>query len=333
MNQSDNSTLLLNLLEKAEQILSIIYLSDNAIRKYNQLKQLTFNKLGYEFTPLIRRQSPIPYNNKCPTTNISKSFSQRLLNQSIKKTLLIELIFDFLSKIDSCEAQLDNQVFLNRLDGIFHLNQSNTIDEIDYEAQAQEKKLKELFCQTDALFYSHHHNCRELITNYESQINDMKHYYENGQIVLNEKISQLEQDLFQLRKENEMNAFITDQMNQMTSNAYEKYFPKNSSWYGQEKFASEYPELDKVNFLICLLNKFYTDNKYLSDLVPNLQKEKLVLKEETNLPFVKNIIEKNSTMREIVDDIENVERENEKLHKNFEELMTYINKNIEEKLI
>ena len=37
----DNLRLLLNLLEKSEQILSVINLSDSAISKYNQLKQLT----------------------------------------------------------------------------------------------------------------------------------------------------------------------------------------------------------------------------------------------------------------------------------------------------
>lgn len=330
MNQADSCALLLNLLEKAEQILSIINLSDNAISKYNQLKQLTFDKLGYEFNPLVRRQSLL--NNK-PLSIPSKDLSQRLLNQSIKKTLLLELIFDFINKTNTCSSQLDTQVYLSRLDAVFNLNQSNTIEEIDYESQLQENKIKELFCQTDGLFHSKQTNCRELISNYESQINDMKHYYEQGQFVLNEKISQLEQDLFQVRKQSEMNAFITSQMNQMTSNAYEKYYTKNSSWYGQEKFDSEYPELDRVNFLICLLNKFYTDNKYLSDLVPNLQKEKLAFKEEKSLPYVKNVIEKNSTMREIVDDIAEVERDNEQLHKNFTELMTYINTNIEEKLI
>ena len=44
--------LLFNLLEKAEQILSIINLSDSSISKYNTLKQLTFEQLNLDFKPL-----------------------------------------------------------------------------------------------------------------------------------------------------------------------------------------------------------------------------------------------------------------------------------------
>ena len=42
LSYDESFTLILNLLEKAEQILSIINLSDSAVPKYNQLKQLTF---------------------------------------------------------------------------------------------------------------------------------------------------------------------------------------------------------------------------------------------------------------------------------------------------
>ena len=44
--------LLFNLLEKSEQILSIIDLSDSSISKYNTLKKLTFEILNLEFNPL-----------------------------------------------------------------------------------------------------------------------------------------------------------------------------------------------------------------------------------------------------------------------------------------
>ena len=48
-------TLLFNLLEKAEQILSIINLSDSSISKYNTLKKLTFEMLKLEFKPLEKK--------------------------------------------------------------------------------------------------------------------------------------------------------------------------------------------------------------------------------------------------------------------------------------
>ena len=43
--------LLLHLLEKAEQILSIINLSDSSTQKYNKLKEIIFNKCNLPFRP------------------------------------------------------------------------------------------------------------------------------------------------------------------------------------------------------------------------------------------------------------------------------------------
>ena len=61
MNENENILetkefkLLFNLLEKAEQILSIINLSDSSVSKYNTLKKLTFEMLNLEFKPLEKR--------------------------------------------------------------------------------------------------------------------------------------------------------------------------------------------------------------------------------------------------------------------------------------
>jgi hypothetical protein len=54
----DNFNLILNLLEKSEQILSVINLSDSAVSKYNQLKQLTFQKLTSHLIPLQKTSLP-----------------------------------------------------------------------------------------------------------------------------------------------------------------------------------------------------------------------------------------------------------------------------------
>ena len=43
--------LLLNLLEKAEQIISIINLPESSISKYNTLKKMTFDMLNINFIP------------------------------------------------------------------------------------------------------------------------------------------------------------------------------------------------------------------------------------------------------------------------------------------
>ena len=73
MNRSDEDLcLLLSLLEKAEKILSLINLSDTAISKYNQLKQMTFEKLNISFTPLIKRATTIVLSS---STNSSRFIS------------------------------------------------------------------------------------------------------------------------------------------------------------------------------------------------------------------------------------------------------------------
>ena len=58
--------LLLHLLEKAEQILSIINLSDSSTQKYNKLKEIIFNKCNLPFRPLVKKTS-------ISTTSVSNS--------------------------------------------------------------------------------------------------------------------------------------------------------------------------------------------------------------------------------------------------------------------
>ena len=48
----ENLNVILLLLDRAEQILSLINLPDSTISKYNQLKELTFDKLNMDFKPL-----------------------------------------------------------------------------------------------------------------------------------------------------------------------------------------------------------------------------------------------------------------------------------------
>ena len=61
--------LLLNLLGKAEEILSIINLSDSSISKYNTLKQMIFEKLNIEFKPLEKKYIPSSNTQNQPTKN------------------------------------------------------------------------------------------------------------------------------------------------------------------------------------------------------------------------------------------------------------------------
>ena len=71
-NNNTQLKLILILLEKAEQILSIINLPESAIQKYNKLKEITFSKCSLDFHPLIKKNQNIPSSNNSTTrTNIN----------------------------------------------------------------------------------------------------------------------------------------------------------------------------------------------------------------------------------------------------------------------
>ena len=54
-NSRDPIQILLTLLSKSEQILGLLNLPENIILKYNQLKELTFEKLNLEYKPLQKQ--------------------------------------------------------------------------------------------------------------------------------------------------------------------------------------------------------------------------------------------------------------------------------------
>ena len=117
--------LLFNLLEKAEQILSIINLSDSSISKYNTLKKLTFEMLNLEFKPLEKRyiKSNIPSSSSLSNNN-KNTKKESLLNTNddslyilhfinIKKSLLIDLMLNYITNTINQEKNLN--YYLNSL--------------------------------------------------------------------------------------------------------------------------------------------------------------------------------------------------------------------------
>jgi hypothetical protein len=139
----------------------------------------------------------------------------------------------------------------------------------------------------------------------------------------------LENDFYQLKENFENLRVIVDKVDELVAPTYEKYYQKNASWYESQKEESMNRELDRINFLICLVNKFFVDNKYLIDLVSSLQKDKISLVEERNLPYVINAIQNNQLLSEICEDAKICETQSENFHRNFEQVIDYINKNFE----
>ena len=96
--------LLLNLLEKEEQILSIINLPESSISKYNTLKKMTYDLLNIEFKPLekIPLSSPASDNKSSSQANLTVEILYILHFLNIKKTLSDEYEEKDHQDLDSC---------------------------------------------------------------------------------------------------------------------------------------------------------------------------------------------------------------------------------------
>ena len=172
--------LILLLLEKAEQILSILNLPDSAIQKYNKLKEITFSKCSLEFHPLIKKNqnnnnsSPSNnstlrsnINNKTNTTfvsdlstistpHINLNQTEFLKNINQKKNYLIELLLDLIEKeklenIKLCKNTLIKELneLQKNLENISTITSSSNYNDPDFDIKIEELKLNEYIRKTD----------------------------------------------------------------------------------------------------------------------------------------------------------------------------------------
>jgi hypothetical protein len=332
MNRSDEDLcLLLSLLEKAEKILSLINLSDTAISKYNQLKQMTFEKLNISFTPLIKRASMIQMDNQMSNQD---NLLQVLYFQSMKKTMLIDLLMDFISKLPDSNCNS----YITSLNNIFNIPfQNKSIDEIDCETKIQEQKICDLFSKCDDLIKKSSSYLNQMTCDYENKIENMKNCYENELQKLKcelDRLCYVENDLINLRKQNDSTNLALDKISSWINESYDKFYQgDNSSRIEMNNCSNQDKTVNRLQYLLGILDKFYTDNKYLSEIVPNLQKEKLDLVEQQNLPFVNNVINNNGVMNNLAKNVGDIQKQSDTFHKNFQDLMNYISNNIEGKLV
>ena len=313
MNRSDEDLcLLLSLLEKAEKILSLINLSDTAISKYNQLKQMTFEKLNISFTPLIKRASMIQMDNQMSNQD---NLLQVLYYQSMKKTMLIDLLMDFISKLP--DSNINS--YITSLNNIFNIPfQNKSIDEIDCETKIQEQKICDLFSKCDELIKKTSSYLNQITCDYENKIENMKNCYENELQKLKcelDRLCYVENDLVNLRKQNDATNLALDKISCWINESYDKFYQgENSPRIEMNNCSNQDKTVNRLQYLLGILDKFYTDNKYLSEIVPNLQKEKLDLVEQQNLPFVNNVI---NFMKNLAEKVNNSKKESDIFHSIF----------------
>ena len=332
MNRSDEDLcLLLSLLEKAEKILSLINLSDTAISKYNQLKQMTFEKLNISFTPLIKRATNIQMDNQISNQD---NLIQILFYQSMKKSMLIDLLIDYISKLPDSNCNS----YITSLNNIFNIPfQNKSIDEIDCETKNQEQKICDLFSKCDELIKKSSSYLNQITCEYENKIENMKNCYENELQKLKcelDRLCYVENDLINLRKQNDSTNLALDKISCWINESYDKFYQGNNSpRIEMNNYSNQDKIVNRLQYLLGILDKFYTDNKYLSEIVPNLQKEKLDLVEQQNLPFVNNVINNNGVMNNLAKNVGDIQKQSDTFHKNCQDLMNYISNNIEGKLV
>ena len=116
-----------HLLDKAEQILSLINLSDSSLQKYNKLKEIIFTKCNLQFKPLIKKHTSTNNNNPnatptpnihaftTPTTpnhniNLTSTSNNLIINSSSRSTNINNSIVSDLSTIAQANASSDNNM-------------------------------------------------------------------------------------------------------------------------------------------------------------------------------------------------------------------------------
>ena len=304
MNENENLLetkefkLLFNLLEKAEQILSIINLSDSSISKYNTLKKLTFEQLNIDFKPLEKRY--IKSHTSQPFSNNQNSNNETIQNIkddslyishfiNIKKSLLIDLMLNYISNLINQEQNLN--YYLSSLTDIYNLSPDiitkKTAKDITTDIKIEETKMAELFTKIDQIFVNNFENFEKVKKNSENNIKNDDYFLETTLNLIDEN--------------------------------YEKY------------------KLDNKNKYVNFSSIAYKDGK-IDENILKLEFVKKAFdvyfnKNNNGFKSGKNNLDSNDILNDVCDSLPEIIKENDVFHKNFQDLMNYISNNIEGKII
>ena len=355
--------LLLHLLEKAEQILSIINLSDSSTQKYNKLKEIIFNKCNLPFRPLVKKTS-------ISTTSVSNSSRSSIVSDlstisnhqstyssydslkqlTIKKNLMIELLFDIIdnmrmSNVKICRNQMmkESKDFQIKLDSIYTYSQSSTFVDNDFDYKIDELKFNDYLSKCDlnvktislnlsksgSLFQSEN-SFDDIINSYNKKIEDLKKYQQKEILQYEEKFNELKVKYNpNLDKENIKLKSLLSSISELISPVYEKFSKKKLSSFDNKlnENIGEDKEIIQINFLICFIEQLFTDNKHLIETIQSMEIEK---NDILNIPYITNTIKKNDILKNIQDIISNENyKEDESSSEQIDELISYIQSNLQ----
>lgn len=355
--------LLLHLLEKAEQILSIINLSDSSTQKYNKLKEIIFNKCNLPFRPLVKKTS-------ISTTSVTNSSRSSIVSDlstisnhqstyssydslkqlTVKKNLMIELLFDIIdnmrmSNVKICRNQMmkESKDFQLKLDSIYSYNQSSTFIDNDFDYKIDELKFNDYLSKCDLnvktislnlsksgnLFQSEN-SFDDIINSYNKKIEDLKKYQQKEILQYEEKFNELKVKYNpNLDKENIKLKSLLSSISELISPVYEKFSKKKLSSFDSKlnENIGEDKEIIQINFLICFIEQLFKDNKHLIETVQSMEIEK---NDILNIPYITNTIKKNDILKSIQDIISNENnKEDESSPEQIDELISCIQSNLQ----
>lgn len=166
---------LLVLLDKAEQILSFLNLPQTTIKKYNELKQLTCNKLNLEFIPIsnLSQKPQDSASENLPYVGIINE----LKKLSTKKTCIIESLLELIdaSYFDTTKvliAQNFSDLLTRQISEANRRSfQRPNPQEFEFEMRLEEIKLKEFVGRAET-------NARKLVL----QVKEKQVYSSNSQL-------------------------------------------------------------------------------------------------------------------------------------------------------
>ena len=322
---------LFNLLEKAEQIISIINIPDSSLEKYNTLKKMTCDILNIDFIPLQKRKIDSNEQNINKENNNNNETLYLLYMLNTQKLMLIQLILDFIKNNNSVVQRKNLNHFLGSLTEIYNLSKETfnkkTEEEILHEINTETNKLSEMFTKIDKIFVDNFDNDKQIRINYENELNKLREKYDKD---LDDLKMSLGKNSFQkqniISPENIFNKsnFYLNQMSRLIDESYEKYkhFYKNEinkNYFDYSGINNE--EKLKLDFVEKAMNVFFDEN--------------LILK-KNNFEYDNCIdchVHKNCCYNEKMNDIcsflPEIQKESDIFHKKFCELMNYIETNIE----
>ena len=315
ISETKEFKLLLNLLDKIEQIISIINLPDSSISKYNTLKKMTFDMLNINFTPLQKRKLDENIENKNEPLNI-------LFMLNKQKIMLIELLLDYITNNNSLFHQKKLEHYLGSLTEIYNLSKENfdikTEEEIFYEINSEINTLAEIFNRIDKTFVDNFDINKQIRINYENELNILREKYDRDLDELKNSLGTSSFSKQNFIKYNDLNIKNNDYLNQLSiliDEFYEKYKKRNPNEEYENVIRFNWInniENLKLNFVEKIMNKYFEEN--------NQMKLRDFTLKNNDFNSCKNNYG-NKKLDDICSFLPNIQRESDLFHKKFCELI------------